>query len=78
MIEFNCDVHKWMRGYAIVHSNPYLAVSDAKGQIALEEIPPGEYPYVAWHEKLGTVTQQITVTAEQATLEVPAFELGKK
>lgn len=68
LLELNCDVHKWMRGYTVIHTNPYLAVTDAKGKIELGEIPPGEYPYVAWHEQLGekrgTVTIEAGATAE--------------
>ncbi len=63
VIEFNCDVHKWMRGYAIIHTNPYIAVSDAKGKIVLDEIPPGEHRYVAWHEQLGEKRGTVKIEA---------------
>jgi hypothetical protein len=38
-MELTCDVHKWMRGYIVVHTNPYLAVSDATGKLKIEGIP---------------------------------------
>ena len=59
VVEFNCDVHKWMKAYVVVHTNPYIASSDAKGMIALDAIPPGEYAYVAWHEQLGAIDQSL-------------------
>ncbi len=77
VVEFNCDVHKWMKAYVVVHTNPYIASSDAKGMIALDEIPPGEYPYVAWHEQLGEKRGTIKVEAGQlATLKLE-FELAQ-
>ena len=60
-----CDIHKWMQAYVIVHSNPYLAASDAEGQLTIDEIPPGEYPYVAWHEKLGEKKGTVEIEAGQ-------------
>lgn len=75
LVEFNCDVHKWMRAYTFVHTSPYVAVSDAQGKIALDEIPPGEYPYVAWHEQLGEQRGTIKIEANRvATLKLE-FEL---
>jgi hypothetical protein len=50
LMEVTCDVHKWMRGYVYVHSNPYLEVSDKAGKLRIDAIPPGKYSYVAWHE----------------------------
>ncbi len=50
IMRVDCDVHKWMRGYVVIHSNPYIAVTDAQGRLTIDEIPPGEYKYIAWHE----------------------------
>ena len=52
LMEIECDVHSWMKGFTVIHTNPYIAVSDEKGQLAIDQIPPGEYTYVAWHETL--------------------------
>jgi len=61
MVHFRCDVHKWMNSYFGILPHPYYAVSGKDGAFALKNLPPGEYVIEAWHEKLGTQTQKITV-----------------
>jgi hypothetical protein len=55
LMELNCDCHPWMQGYVYVFDHPYAALTDAKGEFAIDNIPPGTYTVVAWHEDLGTV-----------------------
>jgi hypothetical protein len=40
-------------------------VSKADGSFDLPQLPPGTYTIKAWHEKLGTSTQTITVGPNQ-------------
>jgi len=61
MIPFKCDVHGWMNAYVGVVSNPYYAVTADGGAFSLDGLPPGTYEIEAWHEKLGTETQTVTV-----------------
>ncbi len=61
MVKFRCDVHKWMTSYLGVLPHPYFSVSGKDGGFALKNLPPGEYVVEAWHEKLGTQTQKVTV-----------------
>lgn len=61
MIPFKCDVHSWMSAYVGVVNNPYFAVSGKGGAFDLKNVPPGTYTIEAWHEKLGTQTQQVTI-----------------
>jgi hypothetical protein len=46
-----------------VFKHPFFAVTGKDGSFDLRNLPPGEYSVKAWHEKLGTVTQKITVTS---------------
>ena len=62
-ISVKCNIHPWMRSYIAVVKNPYFAVTDKNGAFELKDLPPGEYTVQAWHEKLGTRTQKITVGA---------------
>jgi plastocyanin len=62
-IPVKCNIHPWMKGYIGVFRHPYFAVSDKKGGFNLKDLPPGSYTITAWHEKLGTQTQKITVGA---------------
>ena len=61
MVPFKCDVHGWMNAYVGVMDNPYFAVSDKDGKFELKSLPPGTYTIEAWHEKLGTTTQSVTL-----------------
>jgi plastocyanin len=77
MVPFKCDVHGWMNAYVGVLPHPFFAVTDASGTFTLKSLPPGTYTIEAWHEKLGTQTQSVTVGAKETkdisfTFKVPA------
>ena len=61
MVRFKCDIHNWMSAYAGVVEHPYFAVTRPAGTFELKDLPAGTYTIEAWHEKLGTQTQQVTV-----------------
>jgi plastocyanin len=65
MVPVKCNVHGWMNAYIGVLEHPFFAVSDQTGRFSIAQLPPGTYTLEAWHERLGTQTQQITVTAKQ-------------
>jgi len=46
-----CDVHPWMKAYISVFDHPYFAITDDSGKYIIENIPPGKYEVVAWHER---------------------------
>ena len=60
-IPVKCNVHPWMKSYIAVIKNPYHAVTGTNGSFELKNLPPGDYTIEAWHEKLGTSEQKITV-----------------
>jgi plastocyanin len=60
-ITVKCNIHPWMRSYIAVLKNPYFAVTGKNGSFELKDLPPGSYTIQAWHEKLGTRIQKITV-----------------
>jgi plastocyanin len=61
MVPFKCDVHGWMNAYVGVVDHPYFAVTDKDGKFELKTLPPGTYTIEAWHEKMGTQEQKITI-----------------
>lgn len=62
MVPFKCDVHGWMNSYLGVLDHPYFAVTAQDGMFDISSLPPGDYVIEAWHEALGTQTQNVTVT----------------
>jgi plastocyanin len=64
-IPVKCNVHPWMRGYIAVFKHPFFAVTGKDGGFDLSNLPPGTYTIKAWHEKLGTSTQTVTIGANE-------------
>jgi plastocyanin len=67
VINVKCDVHTWMNAYWVATGHPYYAATDENGNFKLENVPPGNYKLGIWHEKLGTVTQDVAVKEKEET-----------
>jgi hypothetical protein len=76
MIRIKCDVHGWMSAYCGVLSHPFFAVTAADGTYTIKNLPAGTYTIEAWHEKLGTQTQQVTVGAQESKQAAFTFKAG--
>ena len=64
LVAITCDVrHTWMNAFVAVADHPYHTVTDAYGAFEIRDVPPGTYTLRIWHETLGTLAQQVTVTA---------------
>jgi len=66
MVPFKCDVHGWMSAYVGVLDHPYFGTTAPDGKVVLGNLPPGTYTIEAWHESLGTKTQQVTIGAKES------------
>ncbi len=62
-IPIRCDVHFWMSGYLHVIPHPFFAITGSDGSFTITGLKPGSYTVEAWHEKLGSQTQKVTVPA---------------
>jgi hypothetical protein len=50
-----------MYAYANVVNHPFYAVTKEDGTFEIKGLPAGTYTIEAWHERLGTQTQQVTI-----------------
>lgn len=62
MVRIKCDVHPWMSAYVGVLDHPFFSTSGPDGTYTIAGLPAGEYTIEAWHEKMGTQTQKVTVS----------------
>jgi len=62
-VTVKCDAHEWMLGYVYVSKHPYSTVTAKNGSFSIGDVPAGNYKVKIWHEKLGEVSQDVTVAA---------------
>jgi len=56
-----CDVHPWMTAHVSIFEHPYFGVTKDDGKFKLADLPAGTYEIEAWHEKLGSKIEKVTV-----------------
>jgi plastocyanin len=61
VVEVVCDVHPWMRAYAVVHDHPFFAVTGDDGAFELKGLAPGTYTLEAWHPRLGARSMTVKI-----------------
>lgn len=67
VIKINCDVlHTWMTAAVVVTDSPHFAVTDERGDFAIEGLPSGDYVAEIWHERLGTQRRRLEVRAARS------------
>ena len=66
MLTVKCNVHPWMTAFVGVMEHPFFSVSGEDGAFEIADLPAGDYVIEAWHEKLGTMTQEITIGEDES------------
>lgn len=63
IIDVYCNIHPEMAAKILVLDNPHFAVTGADGSFSIAGVPPGTYPYVAWHRGGEPVRGEVVVSA---------------
>lgn len=68
VLRYACDAgHAWMRAWSYVTRHPYVAVTDASGDFAIGNVPPGSFTLKVWHEAAGVQQQTVTIEDGKTT-----------
>jgi len=68
-----CNIHAEMSAVVIALATPYYAISDAHGDLAIADVPPGRYQLQVFHagvapDALRAMAREITIAPGQTTL----------
>jgi len=68
-----CNIHAQMSAVVIALATPYYAISNARGDLRLPDVPPGRYQIQVFHsavpsDALHALTREVTVTPGETTL----------
>jgi plastocyanin len=68
-----CNIHAQMSAVVIAVNTPYYAISNARGDLSLPNVPPGRYQVQVFHasvdpESLRALTHEVTVNAGDTSL----------
>ncbi len=71
VVEITCNIHGWMKAWAVVIENDFYAVTDESGKFSISNVPPGEYTLRVWHEGFGEKRLKVRVSeGKTSTLSV--------
>jgi len=68
-----CNIHAEMSAVVIALATPYYAISNARGDVTIADVPPGRYQLQIFHagvapDALHAMTREITIAPGQANL----------
>ena len=68
-----CNIHAEMSAVVIAVNTPYYAVSNARGELVIPNVSPGQYVLHVWYdgipqETLNVMVRSITVSEQSSTL----------
>jgi hypothetical protein len=65
IVQVFCHIHSDMSAVILVLDSPHFAQPATSGRYAIDDVPPGEYTVVGWHERIKPVTRTVRVVAGQ-------------
>jgi plastocyanin len=73
-VQVFCHIHSDMSAVVLVLANPFFTVPAPPGRYMIDDVPPGEYRLVAWHERIKPIVTRVRVRGGETTtldLDVP-------
>jgi len=67
IIRVVCDIHSQMSAFIVVVPNRHFTKARKDGSFTLSSVPPGKYQLTAWHEKYGSTTTEVEISAGTTT-----------
>ncbi|HUL03463.1 MAG TPA: hypothetical protein VLV16_09575 [Gemmatimonadales bacterium] len=67
IVQVFCHIHSDMSAVVLVLDNPLFAVP-VDGRYVIQDLPPGEYRVVAWHERIKPIAQHVRVSGDGVTV----------
>ncbi len=78
-IPIDCNLHTWMRAYAVVLEHPFAGVSDAEGMLEIKGLPAGEkLMFRIFHEAAESAIKEVTIGGKTEALKKNLLELMVK
>lgn len=63
LVKVYCNIHEKMVGFILVLDNPFYALTNAKGEFKIKDVPPGKYKLVAWHRYSDQDKKEIVISS---------------
>jgi plastocyanin len=80
VVKLGCNIHDWMAASVFITETPYFGVSDASGNVVLDNLPAGSYSVFVWHPQqtaeTGSTAQQVALN--DAGTQTVSFTVKKK
>ena len=61
LIKVYCHIHSHMSASIMVFDHPFFTIPRGDGSFAIDDVPPGDYKVIAWHERIGENTQPVRI-----------------
>lgn len=76
-----CNIHPEMSAIVVALDTPYYGISNRKGEVIIQNVPPGRYTMKTWSEMalpgtLSTMTREVTVSSNSSSLGLLEVEVG--
>src|SRR5919108_3569268 len=67
VVQVFCHIHADMSAYILVLPNRYFVTPDSSGHFTIDGVPPGEYRFVAWHERIRPILKTVHIDPGRTT-----------